>query len=478
MLCCGAGAVAVAPDDDKSAGIEADEKAFTKHMTLRSLTIDDFVSEESLFAMLKPSESGLAPCALLDGEWMLRRAKAISEITDREDRKRLALPRRQILEKVDPGAYMSVDTLRMLPRGDSRINEALPLVCVSHCWHGPGHPDPYGDNLLTLAEAVQKARLAGEKTEEHFERFPKGNFAVFFDWVSLHQRDENGLRTRDENAAFHQALSKMNIWYAHMKTLVYLLTATPSAWPPETPAYGDRGWPSFERMITMLLKHQSGKCWATICDVGAFAEGGIGRTVVVPPKAPEDFEEMLSRLKFTNNADKKNVMMLYKDTLDTALGQARSLRYTGLRWGDQQMRDLVKVLPLCRKLVYLNLKGSHNAYTSESAALLTDILGRDGVLPNLKMIGAGSREAAAEDQDPLLEDAKLHAVCEARGVSLLRDVPFELVDELRAQTIATTKAGQRRTKWQHAAQSRATLRRRSSVVMTMRSVLKAVKRTP
>ena len=221
--------------------------------------------------------------------------------------------------------------------------------------------------------------------------------------------------------------------------------------------------------------------WATICDVGAFAEGGIGRTVVVPPKAPEAFEEMLSHLTFTNNADQGKVLMLYKDTLDAALGQARSLRYVGLQWGDQQMRDLVKVLPLCRNLVYLNLKGSHNKYTSEASALLGDVLSRDDVMPRLQMIGAGSRDKAAEeDQGPLLEDPALKAICGKRGVALLRDVPFELVGKLHAETLATSAARQRKARWDsdttraegaEGAESRLTSRRRSSVVMSMRSIL-------
>jgi hypothetical protein len=416
-------AVAVLPDDNVSPLAESTKPAELTQMvkSTKTMTIDDFLNEEALLSMLEPQKDGeLAPCAVIDGEWMLRRAAHVLQQPDREKRRALALPRRQDLERDVPEAFMSADRLRSLERGDERINSPLPLVCVSHCWHGLSHPDPFGDNLLVLAEAITKARGV--------DRFPKGEFAVFLDWCSLHQRDSSGERTPAERAAFSQALGRMNLWYAHMRTLVYLLTATPTEWPAGTLPYGARGWPSFERMITMLLKHQSSKCWATICDVGAFAPGGLGRTRVYPPKPPEEFEQMLRTLNFTNGADRRVVLALYTATLNTALGQARSLRYTGLRWGEPEMHDLVKVLPLCRNLQYLNLKGSHNDYSAASASLLADVLSRPGVMPKLKMIGAGCRDKAngEEDQGPLLEDGRLQAVCFRRGVSLLRDVPYEL----------------------------------------------------
>jgi len=364
-----------------------------------------------------------------------------------------------------------VEQLRNLPRGHARISSPLPLVCISHTWHGREHPDPYGDNLLEFAKAVVEARKV--------ERFPKGDFAVFWDWMSLHQHPGFGKKRKGaEEVAFQRALSHMSLWYAHMKTLVYLLTATPAAWPSNTLPYSSRGWPSFERMITMLLKHQSSKCWATICDVGAFAEGGAQRTRLEPPKAPEDFAQMLSRLHFTNGTDQAKVLMLYRETLNCALGQARSLRYTGLRWGDPEMAALAKVLPLCRNLVYLNLKGSHNEYTEASASVLADLLSHHDVAPHLQMIGAGCRDKAldTDDQGPLLESSRLHAVCKSRGLKLLRDVPLELVDQLQKQRGSQHKELSRDSSASHSrdGSQRTRARRRSSVQMSMKSIFAAL----
>lgn len=222
-----------------------------------NLNISHFIHEDSIFEMLSPKSPGeLPPVVLLDGEWLLRRAAKLEGVLDRNERKKFALPRRQDLERNEPEAFMSLSRLRELQHHGGaeegvdgelaawrRINSPLRLVCVSHCWHGAEHPDPFGDNLWVLADALIKARQV--------ERFPQGDFAVFLDWCSLHQRDASGWRSVPEKAAFSQALSKMNLWYAHQKTLVFLLTGTPKAWPADTVSYHSRGWPSFERMISV-----------------------------------------------------------------------------------------------------------------------------------------------------------------------------------------------------------------------------------
>ena len=187
-------------------------KQFRKMMeSTRKLTIADYIDEESLFALLRPTPGGLAPCKLLDGEWLLRRAETLSQCTAPEQRKSLALPRRQDLERDSPEAFMSVSMLRRLERGDARISSPLPLVCVSHIWRQLDHPDPYGDNLLVLADSFTKARKV--------DRFPSGDFAVFLDWTSLHQRDQSGARTPAEQDAFRHALSKMNLWLVPLMCL-------------------------------------------------------------------------------------------------------------------------------------------------------------------------------------------------------------------------------------------------------------------
>ena len=50
------------------------------------MTIDHYLHEEALFEMLVPGlSSQLAPCAVVDGEWLLRRAEQIRGCADREE---------------------------------------------------------------------------------------------------------------------------------------------------------------------------------------------------------------------------------------------------------------------------------------------------------------------------------------------------------------------------------------------------------
>ena len=54
--------------------------------------------------------------------------------------------------------------------------------------------------------------------------------------------------------------------YSHKKTLVYMLTQRPPGWTCRK--YLERGWPTFERRVTMLLKMQSSRAWANVVHVG------------------------------------------------------------------------------------------------------------------------------------------------------------------------------------------------------------------
>ena len=192
----------------------------------------------------------------------------------------------------------------------------------------------------------------------------------------------------------------------------------------------------------MLLKLQSSKCWSNLVDVGE------PDARLRPPKTVDEFKRLLQQLKFTNGADRRVVAELYKTTLNTALGQARSLRYVGLRWGDEEMAELIKVLPLCTKLEQLNLKGAHNRYTAEAAQLLANALEAEPlVMPRLKQLGVGCRDKHESEveqvEDPLLRDSRLIGACQNRKprVSLERDVPL--------QAEATVRGGSFRVLTEH-----------------------------
>ena len=121
-------------------------KQFRKMMeSTRKLTIADYIDEESLFALLRPTPGGLAPCKLLDGEWLLRRAETLSQCTDPEQRKSLALPRRQDLERqhghdrerARRPAHRGCAHPQLQGRADDDVHRAAGLrLCDEKIWVG------------------------------------------------------------------------------------------------------------------------------------------------------------------------------------------------------------------------------------------------------------------------------------------------------------------------------------------------------
>ena len=80
-----------------------------------ALTIEDYRDPESIDAQLLP-RGGLehAPVKLLKWEWMEKRADKLRAATTDEERRALALPRRQDLERDEPDAFYSAEEVREL----------------------------------------------------------------------------------------------------------------------------------------------------------------------------------------------------------------------------------------------------------------------------------------------------------------------------------------------------------------------------
>jgi hypothetical protein len=87
-------------------------------------------------------------------------------------------------------------------------------------WRTSSHPDPTGVTLVHFASAVRHAQK--QAAERHNAPLPK-ELAIFFDWCSLTQKDADGRRSADEQAAFSSALASMQLWYAHQLTTVFLM---------------------------------------------------------------------------------------------------------------------------------------------------------------------------------------------------------------------------------------------------------------
>jgi hypothetical protein len=73
-------------------------------------------------------------------------------------REALRLPTRQQLERNHPDAFTSAQEIRAQPsfNNDLRFGR-LPICAVSYCWLTPEHPDPEGEQLISLAKTIERA---------------------------------------------------------------------------------------------------------------------------------------------------------------------------------------------------------------------------------------------------------------------------------------------------------------------------------
>ena len=150
---------------------------------------------------------------------------------------------------------MSVERLKDLPRKHGPYEvPRLQAAASSYCWLTPAHPDPLGEQLVSLAEAIEKA----EKAEISWQRFPS-EAAIFVDFGSLCQKNPDlwvpccggptykppeartaeeaaaadayeASRTGEEREAFGVALSSMQIWYVHPLLTAFLTRTLPEGY--------------------------------------------------------------------------------------------------------------------------------------------------------------------------------------------------------------------------------------------------------
>ena len=238
---------------------------------------------------------------------------------------------------------------------------------------------------------------------------PSGEFGVFYDFGSLHQKDANGERTEAERAAFSAALGSMGAWYAHALTTTMALNELPSGWAGAT-RYSDRGWTTFESTVSQLSKESGGGTWtrfARATDRVFTLPGDVTARKV--PAHPEDFAARLARKTFTNGkSDCELVAGLYADSLDGAFGNTELLLFKRPNWGDEEAALFAKVLPLARRARVLSLAGADRKE-----------IGAAGVQALADAVAAGAAPQLKEVEvwlAPGVTGAPLREACEARGI--------------------------------------------------------------
>lgn len=270
----------------------------------------NLTDKESLLNVQDSSQSnGIRPIVFVRLSWLLERGKAVQEAQQRGDTKQCAylkLPGRSEL----PDEAVVDDDADFMAR--------MTLFVVCHPWYEASHPDPFGDQLVELAQLVERAR-------SEYPEFPHPEDAcVVYDYCCLHQRCEDAGsggdgRSQEERFSFKLGLLLLNNLYAHRESRVLVLSA--SRPPPRQPRDDvavtaklttklhrkttdkellDRGWPFFE----VCAAHLSKRSFPTISSPlpGIFFSN--------PPKeglkcferrlGADELRDELSRRSFTN----------------------------------------------------------------------------------------------------------------------------------------------------------------------------------
>ena len=405
----------------------------------------DYRSPESIHAQLLPrGELEHPPVRLLRSEWLIERADKFRAAKTDEERGALILPRRQDLERDEPGAFYSANQMRLLECSPSK---QMPVVVVSHAWETRVHPDPNGTNLLLLANALKRAHTTAEGVVDRTSRTARllpPCVGIFIDYCSVFQRDPKLFdasetpeakaegderysfklsldaktafyggaayemsRKGAELAAYNAAVANMDVWYAHALTTVVLLTKTPEG----SVDYFDKGWPTLERSVSMLIKQSVGEAdWPTIIDMGLHSS----LCKRFAPLTPEGMQAVLKEKTFSNAADLEVVLRLYKLAAERCIYTAEVLDYFGLGYGDEDMKVLCEWWPKCGEAKELNLNG--NKFTEAGWDMLAELIGpqEEGghkLLPKLKRIFHGGE---AEDKPT----EKLKEVCAERKIAV------------------------------------------------------------
>ena len=166
-------------------------------------------------------------------------------------------------------AFISLRQLKEMKHIRSKFGNSLRILIVSHPWLQPGHCDPFAHNYSIIAQAVVL----------YLEEYG-GNFGIFLDFMSLHQKDEQGRRTADEQRLFARALDSLPALYSHLHTVVFKVTSLPTGYPggyvfssgtqPNQACYADRGWCFFEASVANF------KDFRFVIDLGSLKPDAAG----------------------------------------------------------------------------------------------------------------------------------------------------------------------------------------------------------
>lgn len=315
--------------------------------------------------------------ALLDARWLIELGENGGVLRPRQ-----ALPEKAFLS-------LSEVIVASSPR-------SLAVVCISHCWLQPDHPDPCGHNLHAIVRRL-KSMLKS--------RWYKRGLAVFIDFCCIHQecRGADGVprdrllvtaeravkavgRTSSEERLYQQALRGLGTLYAHLVTSVWMMTELPPDYDvrmrypmsKENASYHERGWCFCEATWASMVKNQE----LTLDLSLDKSEGDVDFNQLVnecqvprpAPVLPAAMDEALARLFYSNARDKLSLSRLYRQSFATCYGNVMEYNFSWLGWGDVEAIAVADVLIEVRPPELHLVRLGHNRVGDEGARALANAL--------------------------------------------------------------------------------------------------------
>ena len=99
---------------------------------------------------------------------------------------------------------MTVEEVEKLSKPIPSSRHRLAVAGMSYCWETREHPDPEGNSLLALADALDKCYEQKQKIHEYprpYECFPS-DIGIFWDYPCIFQHPPGGKRTDEQDRLF------------------------------------------------------------------------------------------------------------------------------------------------------------------------------------------------------------------------------------------------------------------------------------
>ena len=281
------------------------------------------------------------------------------------------------------------------------------FIAVSYPWLDSAHPDPLGFHLSNLKPFLELF-LQTDVTE--------GDAAVFWDFACLPQHP----RTEREQVFFQTGLHLVDTLYGFAAATVVQLKRLPPGFQGRP--YRERGWCCFEEHVACLTKENN-----LLLDLSLFPQNvplelerweqkqkRLNPNMSVldvcepleqrlfcikdicmggshpPPTHPDELDEKLSRLSFTNKADSLTVSKIYRDLFFLTAAQTPDFLDLGCPlasgwqgWGLGEITSLARALPCFTRLQGLHLPG--HPIGDEGLAVLCGALGEMPQLEDLEL---------------------------------------------------------------------------------------------